>query len=185
MNQRTEMNMVRKIARGDLKAFETLFRDYYEPLCRHALGILHDPDEAEEVVQDLFYAIWEKRVQLRIETSVNSYLYAAVHNRCLKVIRHKAVKADFRAYYLANGPVAGTAPEEGEGTEEMQRIIEQTLSSMPDRCSKIFRMNRFEGLKYQEIARQLSISVKTVEANMGKALKLLRKNLKDYLEDTK
>lgn len=182
MNQRAEKNTMRSISRGDLKAFEMLFRKYYEPLCRYALRFLHDPDGAEEVVQDLFYALWEKRDQIRIETSVKSYLYAAVHNRCMKVLRHKAVESNFRTDYLSNKYDINAAPEDVTGTEELQQIVEHTLDALPDRCSRIFRLNRFEGLKYHEIAKILSISIKTVEANMGKALKLLRKNLKDYTE---
>lgn len=182
MNQRIEKNILRRIGKGDLKAFEMLFREYYEPLCRHALKFLQDPDEAEEIVQDLFYGLWEKRFQLRIETSANSYLYAAVHNKCMKVLRHKTVESKFRAHYLANGSETDTSSEITGVSEEVERIMERTLKSLPDRCSKIFRLNRFEGMKYQEIAEKLSISVKTVEANMGKALKLLRKNLKDYTE---
>jgi RNA polymerase sigma-70 factor (ECF subfamily) len=73
-------------------------------------------------------------------------------------------------------------PQHGSEVHEMQEIIDSTLDSLPDRCSRIFRLNRFDGLKYQEIAQKLSISVKTVEANMGKALKMLRKNLKNYVE---
>jgi RNA polymerase sigma-70 factor (ECF subfamily) len=73
-------------------------------------------------------------------------------------------------------------PQHAADMREMQVIIEKTLDSLPERCSRIFRLNRFEGLKYQEIARKLSISIKTVEANMGKALKMLRKNLKNYVE---
>jgi len=99
MNPRTERNIIKRISRGDLKAFEMLFREYYEPLCRHALKLLNDADEAEEVVQDLFYALWEKRLQLRIETSVNAYLYSAVHNRCMKVLRHKTVESKFKEQY--------------------------------------------------------------------------------------
>lgn len=182
MNQRTEKNIIRRIVKGDLKAFEMLFREYYEPLCRHALKFLHDPDDAEEVVQDLFYALWERRFQLHIETSANSYLYTAVHNRCLKVLRHKNVESKFRTDYLASGSGTDAFIDDISTGEEMQQIMERTLDALPETCSRIFRLSRFEGMKYQEIAEKLSISVKTVEANVGKALKLLRKNLKDYTE---
>ena len=183
MNQRTEKHIIRRIGKGDLKAFELLFREYYEPLCRHALKLLQDPDEAEEIVQDLFYALWEKRAQLQIETSANAYLYAAVHNKCMKAVRHRKVESKYRSHYLASRQGTDTTVEDAGEAEEMQRIVERTLDELPDRCSRIFRLHRFEGLKYHEIADKLSISVKTVEADMGKALKLLRKKLKDFKEE--
>ena len=177
-----EKNIIAKISRGDLKAFESLFRNHYEMLCMYAMKYLHDPDSAEEVVQDLFYTLWDKRLEIKINTSLKSYLYASVHNRCLKYIRHQTVRSNYREYYLTQESELETTPEDFTQTEELQKIVDRTLDSLPVRCSNIFKMNRFEGLKYHEIAKRLSISVKTVEANMGKALKMLRKNLKDYTE---
>lgn len=177
-----ELDITKQIARGDLKAFESLFRQYYQMLCMYAVRFVSDSDSAEEIVQDLFYTIWEKRLSLQINTSVKSYLYTAVHNRCLKFIEHRKVEIRYRNYYMENKSEADDQPQENVNVNELQRLIDQTLDAMPERCSNIFRLNRFEGLKYHEIAEKLSISIKTVEANMGKALKLLRKNLKDYVE---
>jgi RNA polymerase sigma-70 factor (ECF subfamily) len=151
-------------------------------LCTYALRFVKDTDTAEEIVQDLFYKLWEKRAELQINTSVKSYLFSAVHNRCLKYIEHRNVEARYRNYYLLHESEIDSEPGDSAGYRELQGIIEHTLDSLPDRCGRIFRLNRFEGLKYHEIALKLSISVKTVEANMGKALKVLRKNLRNYVE---
>jgi RNA polymerase sigma-70 factor (ECF subfamily) len=151
-------------------------------LCSYALRFVRDPDTAEEIVQDLFYKLWEKRAELQINTSVKSYLYSAVHNRCLKFIEHRNVETKYRNYYLLHESEVDNEPGDSASIRELQGVIEHTLDALPERCSRIFRLNRFEGLKYHEIAVKLSISVKTVEANMGKALKLLRKNLKNYVE---
>lgn len=177
-----ESASIRQIQLGNLQVFENLFRQYYQMLCHYALKFVGDPDTAEELVQDLFYTLWEKRMELTINTSVKSYLFSAVHNRCLKFIEHRSVEQKYRNYYLKHESEIDNDEADSAGVAEMQQIINRTLDSLPDRCGKIFRLNRFEGLKYQEIAERLSISVKTVEANMGRALKVLRKSLKEYYE---
>lgn len=173
---------IRQISLGDLKAFEALFRQNYQILCSYSMKFVSDTITAEEIVQDLFYTLWEKREELQINTSVKSYLFTAVHNRCLKFIQHHAVEQKYRSYYLRHESEIDSEPNDSAELSEMQQIINHTLDSLPERCGRIFRLNRFEGLKYHEIAEKLSISVKTVEASMGKALKILRKNLKDFVE---
>jgi RNA polymerase sigma-70 factor, ECF subfamily len=173
---------IRQLSFDNLKSFEALFRQYYQMLCTYALRFVRDPDTAEEIVQDLFYKLWEKRAELQINTSVKSYLFSAVHNRCLKFIEHRNVETRYRNYYLLHESEIDNEPGDSASISELQGVIERTLNALPERCSNIFRLNRFEGLKYHEIALKLAISVKTVEANMGKALKLLRKNLKNYVE---
>jgi RNA polymerase sigma-70 factor, ECF subfamily len=182
MNRPVKTDNTRQLSFDNLKSFEALFRQYYQMLCSYALRFVKDPDTAEEIVQDLFYKLWEKRAELQINTSVKSYLYSAVHNRCLKFIEHRNVETKYRNYYLLHESEIDNEPGDSASINEIQGVIENTLNALPERCSRIFRLNRFEGLKYHEIALKLSISVKTVEANMGKALKLLRKNLKNYVE---
>jgi RNA polymerase sigma-70 factor (ECF subfamily) len=166
----------------DIQSFEVLFRQYYQMLCSYAYRFVNDTDMAEEIVQELFYKLWEKRSEIQVTSSLKSYLFSAVHNRCLKFIEHRNVEARYKNYYLLHGSEIDYQQQESSNAKELQGIIERTLDSLPNRCSHIFRLNRFEGLKYNEIAVKLSISVKTVEANMGKALKLLRRNLKNYVE---
>jgi RNA polymerase sigma-70 factor (ECF subfamily) len=181
VNKENKRDAMESFSISDLSSFETLFRQYYQMLCTYAYRFVNDTDIAEEIVQELFYKIWEKRTELQINVSIKSYLFSAVHNRCLKFIEHKNVEARYRDYYLHHESEVDTE-QSHSNVGELQVIIDQTLDSLPERCSRIFRLNRFEGLKYHEIALKLSISIKTVEANMGKALKMLRKNLKDYVE---
>ncbi len=177
-----ETDTIKQLTFIDIQSFEELFRQYYQMLCSYAIRFVDDGDTAEEIVQDLFYRLWEKRGELQINTSVKSYLFSAVHNRCLKFIEHRNVELKYRNYYLKHESEVDNEPHDAHNVHELQGIIDRTLNSLPERCGRIFRLNRFEGLKYHEIAQKLSISVKTVEANMGKALKLLRKNLKNYVE---
>lgn len=182
MTRTGEDDMARQVPFMNLQSFEGLFRQYYQMLCSYAFRFINDKDMAEEIVQDLFYKLWEKRLSLQITTSAKSYLFTAVHNRCLKYIEHRNVETRYKKYYLQHESEIDLEPQYSSDAQELQGIINHTLDSLPERCSRIFKLNRFEGLKYHEIASKLSVSVKTVEANMGKALKLLRKNLKEYLE---
>lgn len=170
---------IEKIRQGDIHAFEILFRKYYETLCQWAHRYLHDKDSAEEVVQDLFYHIWLDRASLNIRESVKSYLYRAVSNNCLMILkkqsRHSAIEAD-----LASRTDRSQSADTMENSEIME-AVNKTLEQLGERPATVFRMSRYEGLKYREIAEKLSISIKTVEANMGKALEMFRKNLKEYI----
>jgi RNA polymerase sigma-70 factor (ECF subfamily) len=172
------------IKSGNLRVFEDFFRSFYQPLCYYALRYVSSPDTAEEIVQDLFYTLWEKREELTITTSLNAYMYTATHNRCMKFLDHRRIEQKFEKYYREQSADHFEPAADLTGTNEIQRIINKTLDSLPEKCSRIFRLNRFEGLRYSDIAQKLSISVKTVEANMGKALKMLRENLKEYVETT-
>jgi len=184
-----EQNMLRSVETDtnkqfsmlDLRSFEVLFRQYYQMLCSYAFRFVNDTDTAEEIVQDLFYKLWEKRTELQINTSVKSYLYSAVHNRCLKFIEHRKVENKYKNYYLTHESEIDSEPQNASGINELQGIIDLTIDSLPDRCGRIFRLNRFEGLKYHEIADLLNVSVRTIEVRIGKALHLLRYHLREYL----
>ena len=168
------------IQKGNLEEFERLFKFYYPLLCHYAVKFVKDSDQAEEIVQNLFCQIWEDRGKLKIHTSFKAYLYKATYLNSLQFLRKKGIRNQYEEH-LKKTNLNNTSLNQIIEEKEIQSIIQKTLSNLPERCSKIFKMSRFEGLKYHEIADKLSISVKTVEANMGKALKAFRKNLKDYV----
>jgi RNA polymerase sigma-70 factor (ECF subfamily) len=165
------------IRRGDIRQFETLFRSSYVSLVKYAGTVIKDQDTAEEIVQDLFVRLWQDREKLKIESSLNGYLFRSVHNRCLHHIEHKKVVERHANEMSFESELNTEDPFRTLQYKELQAKIAAILERLPDRCGKIFCMNRFEGLKYSEIAEKLSVSVKTVEANMGKALKEFRKAL--------
>jgi RNA polymerase sigma-70 factor (family 1) len=168
-----------RIRRGDVRQFETLFRSSYVSLVRYAKNLVKDQDSAEEIVQDLFYRIWKDREKIVIESSLNGYLFRAVHNRCLHHIEHNRV-VEKHVQEMSYRPEESPAlPSDILNYSELQERIAAVIEKLPERCGKIFCMNRFEGLKYNEIAEKLSVSVKTVEANMGRALKEFRKELSE------
>ena len=166
---------------GDITAFEMLFRTYYQPLCHYAYSFLQDREDAEEIVQSTFLMVWEKRETLAIRTSVKPYLYAMVRNACLNVIKHEKIKQRFAGEEIALGERSHDAVMHAVASNELEYRIKEAMEELPEQCRMVFKLSRFEELKYAEIAEQLSISVKTVENHMGKALKIMREQLKDYL----
>ena len=176
-----EISIQRKIQEGDIKEFEQLFKKYYEPLCLYANGVVRDMDVAEEIVQDLFYSYWKNRTSLSIQLSLNAYLYRSIKNNSLSYLRQQSVRQRYAERSKSEFvEVESTTVEDEMVAKELNKVITDTLNQLPERCSKVFQMNRFEGKKYQEIAEKLAISIKTVEADMGKALHLFRENLKRF-----
>jgi RNA polymerase sigma-70 factor (ECF subfamily) len=176
-----DLELFERIKKGDEAAFETLFRAYFKPLCHFAYKIVKDVIISEEIVQDLFFNFWEKRKKLELYTSLKSYLFKSVHNNSLKYLRHQKIVIDYEAKVKNYQPQPFELQENYAEIGEMICIINQTLDEVPERTREIFLLNRDEGLKYQEIAEKLNISVKTVEAHITSLLKLLRVNLKDYM----
>lgn len=177
----SDPEIISAIRHGDETAFEQTFRKFYSRLCNYACSLLKDEEEAEEVVQTVFLTIWEKRADLEITISLKSYLYRAVHNHCLNRFKHAAVREAHRKYTEHFIPQSSESVAEVIHANELEERIEKAVSMLPEQCQKAFRLSRFQELKYQEIADQLGISIKTVENQIGKALKILRIQLADYL----
>lgn len=163
----------------DIKVFEGVFRLLYAPLCGYVNKIILNKEIAEEIVQEVFYVVWKNRTTLEIKTSIKSYLYRSAHNKALHYIEHEKVKGKY-IDYISNNEQFSETPEQAMQTSEMYAIYQDTLKKLPENCRNIFNMSRNQGLKYKEIADKLSISVKTVEANMGRALKAFRQSFANY-----
>ena len=173
----TKEKSIKKTEDLDRGSFEELFRSFFPPLMAFAKKILLDEDDARDVVHQVFINLWEKRKELDLSTSLKSYLFTSVHNRSLNVIR------DRRKFSSTGVPeVAGEWDVSAQiESMELEEKIREVIDSLPEKCREIFELSRFEGLKYGEIASQLDISIKTVENQMSKALKILREQLGKYL----
>ena len=169
------------LSKRDEAAFERVFKTHYKNLHAYAFTMLRDGDEAEEMVQQVFFKLWERSERLSFSGSVAAYLYRAVHNESLNFLKHQKVKAGHQlhvAYSMKN------KSEHSQGkmiSKELEIKFREALNELPEQCRTVFQLSRFEDLKYKEIADTLDISVKTVENHMGKALKLLRTKLVDFL----
>lgn len=160
--------------------FEQVFKEHFKNLHAYAATILKDSDEAEEAVQNVFFKLWEKRERLHEIQSIPAYLYRAVHNECMNFIKHEKVKGAYEAHAVHHGDISARAQDTAVA-KELERRLAQAMNDLPEQCRTIFQMSRFEELKYREIADKMGLSVKTVENQMGKALKILRTKLADYI----
>lgn len=164
----------------DRTAFAHLFELFYAQLCLFSLKFVGSPDLAEEAVSDVFVKIWKNRTQLRIEISLRAYLFRAVRNQSLDYLKKQLARAE--TCDKPQLPLADTqaSPEMLLVHEELHERIEAAIANLPPQCQQVFRLSREEGLKYQEIAQQLNLSIKTIETQMGRALQKLRRDLAAY-----
>ena len=161
--------------------FEALFNAHYSDLCAYANNFLKDVDASEEVVQEVLFKLWTNKDRVVITTSVKSYLFRSVRNACLNVLKHLNIREEYKSYNEEMLRVAEQSSEDEMMFSELQEKIRRAIDKLPMERRKIFIMSRYDGLKYQEIADKLNISVKTVENQMVKALKFLRLELEEYL----
>lgn len=161
--------------------FEEIFKTHYSILCSYAHGFLRDPDAAEEVVQEVMFRVWTGRESLIIENSIRSYLFRAVRNGCLNVIKHREKKEEYRSFKKSEHVEIQRSQEDEVIISELEFRIREAIDHLPVERRKIFIMSRYENLTYGQIAVKLGLSIKTIENQMGKALKSLREELSDYL----
>ena len=175
----TDRDLMVGISAGDEQAFESLFRLYYQALCLYAKKIVIELETAEELVQDIFLKLWEKREHLEVHSGIKAYLYKSVYNKCLDHLKHLQVQEKYLKEARSN--YQPTVYSDEVERSELETKIFQSVETLPVKTREIFEMNRFQGLKYREIADKLQISVKTVESHMGKALKTLYQDLQEFL----
>lgn len=175
-----EKYLIEGIHSGDKQIFEEVYRDYYIPLCYYCLRYVETLEDSEEIVQDLFVKIWEKRTEIEINTSLKAYLYRSVQNYALNFLSKK--KSQNRYLMIHSRQISDDFGNERNELleEELRVLLKRAILQLPEKRRRIFELSRFEGMKYSRIAEKLSISVKTVESQMTKALKYLRIVLKDY-----
>ncbi|WP_349316318.1 RNA polymerase sigma-70 factor [Chitinophaga sp. MM2321] len=162
----------------ELQTFELLFRENHAQCIAFATHYTGDSHEAEEIVQQVFLRLWEKRDTITITGSVKAYLFSAIRNTAISQWRKDSVRSDRETDY---GTTRETATQASDQVRELEGLYRQALERLPARCREVFVLSRQQNLKYTEIAATMNISVKTVENQMGKALRILHQELKEYL----
>ena len=175
-----DRDLLARLRGGDHAAFDVIFRQWYEPVVRSANRVLHDPGVAEELSQDVFLELWRRRDALAPDSSIAAYLMQAVRNRALNHLRHLAVQKKSVVYVEALSEPAEHA-DVAVQSGEVETAIAVAIAELPPRTREVFVMSRERGLRYSEIAEELGISVKAVEANMSRALRMLRERLAPFL----
>ncbi len=170
------LDLVLRLRDGDEEAFRELFLSYVRVLISFVYGIVHDLPIAENIVQDVFVELWNRRRSLNPNSSIRPYLYTIAKNKAFKHLRHKDVERR-HADETSQSDLFEPSPEHSVISEERIAAIHAAIDALPEKCKLVFKMNRFQDLSYAEIAEVLDISKKTVEAHMSRALRELRDKL--------
>jgi RNA polymerase sigma-70 factor (ECF subfamily) len=178
--------LVNELKSGNKAAFEFVFKKYYDSLCLYSLKYLKEKSIAEDVVAGFFERFYEKRMDLNIQVSLKAYLFTSVRNVSINYLRdHKNKDISIEQISIDGDPIYYLGQKDAAFEkllgEEVEKRIEFAIGQLPEQCQLIFRMSRFQGMKYREISEELDLSVKTVETQMSRALKKLRAELQDYL----
>lgn len=169
-----------ELKRGNKEAFSILFQRYYKDLVLFGGNFLRDKVRCEDIVQSVFLRLWADKEELEIETSLKSFLLKSVRNGCLDELRHRQVVREHESYSEIFGDLDDLDTEQYILFSDLQTHLNDALIKLPEVCREAFEMNRFEGLKYKEIAQKLEVSERTIEVRIGKAIGLLRFYLKEF-----
>lgn len=181
MKKENDKFLFKQIKKGNKKAFDEVFRKYYTQLVRFCFGYVCDEQTAEEMVQDVFVKVWENARKIDIETSLLAYLYRSVRNQSLNYIKHLEVQKKYEREQLGQQNEAADPIVDTIDMSFFKQALLIAISKLPEKCRQIFEMAKFEGLSYDEIADYLQVSGKTVENQIGIALKKLRESLTPHM----
>lgn len=178
--------ILQKIILGEKSSFEQVYRYYYPRLNYFAKQYLFDDELSKNIVQDVFTELWAKRITLQPDTNLNAWLFTVTKNKSLKVISHLKSQQNYDNHIKARQLEVNYKSLADFDTsnlifEELQSQIQAALDRLSPACRRVFEMSRFEDKKNREIAEELNLSIKTVEAQISKALRSLKADLKDYL----
>ena len=183
-----DIELLKKMKNNDEIAFKVIFNTYYSRLYYFILEFISFDDIAENIVQDTFFTLWNKRHELKDDSNLSAYLFTVARNNCLHKLRDERYRQKLfttnsmdQNELEMNMEVLNTFDSSACTFEEIDRIIEKTLEELPPQCKKVFILSRFEERKNKEIAEELNISVKVVEKHISKGLKKFKESLKDYL----
>lgn len=183
-----EKTILAQIKKGHKKSFEILFNAYFKQLFNYAREILKDDAMAEEITEDAFVNLWEKKEKICIDTSLRAYLYKSIYNLCINHFKHEKVKDKYRLYFQHH-----ISPEQYSMQEaydyplarviqkELDNMLEKSIEKMPGQMKKIFLMSRYDKMKNKEIAEELEVSVNTVKTQLSRALVRLHEDLDEVL----
>lgn len=173
-------NIIGGLKSGDRSIFEDLYKEHYIPLCYYCIRYVDKIEDAEEIVQEVFFKLWEKHKEIEITSSISAYLHRSVQNNALNHINKRKIVDRYMVSQDSNPSLSFDDGQKKMEDDELRMVLKKAILELPEKRREIFELSRFEGMKYSNIAEQLSISVKTVESQMTKALKYLRVVLKEY-----
>lgn len=176
-----DLLIIEGLERREKIVFDYLFNYYYSSLCAFSMQYIDDHNSVEDLVQDFFVYLWVEAPKLKIKSSLKSYLFTAIKNRCLDYQKHNKITEKYQAFILFSSDKEDNSTEQFFAESELRQAIQTSLGKLPPRCREIFELSRSNGLSNQEISDKLSITKRTVELQISNSLKILRKELAEYL----
>jgi RNA polymerase sigma-70 factor, ECF subfamily len=183
-----DKELLTRIKKEDINAFEKLYFDMHPRLFAFSRKFIDDAELSKDIVQEVFFEFWEGRNVIDINTSLKSYLFRMIHNKCLNHIRSQKIHNRYTNYTEIKLKQAELLfydedPDAYESIffKEIQKILDNSILELPESCREVFTLSRLNGLSNKEIAEKLNISVRTVENQVYRALKILKEKLKDYI----
>ncbi|RDC64939.1 RNA polymerase sigma-70 factor [Adhaeribacter pallidiroseus] len=164
----------------DLTDFDQIYRHYWSELFDRAYKRIQSVEKAEEIIQDLFVELWEKREQIEIRESLEAYLFGALKFRILNYLRHEKTLESHLRIIREHAVKTTNNLEEEIYINDLEAAYKNQVDNLPEKCRAVFELSRQEQLSFKEIALRLNVSVNTVEKHVGKALRVLRLHLKDF-----
>lgn len=176
-----DLLLIEALRKRDKVAFDYIFNYYYSALCAFSMQYVNDHDTVEDLVQDMFVTLWVEAPKLQIQSSLKAYLFASIKNRCFDFRKHKKVIEKYQTYFLFSSEGSENSADHHFSESELRQTIQKSLEKLSPRCREIFELSRQKGLSNKEISEELEISKRTVELQISNALKILRKELTDFL----
>lgn len=176
----SDEELMQEIKADNMFAFDILYKKYCKRVFKFAFSILKSPEESENLVQDVFLNLWENRLNVEKNSSIKSYVFTITYNSAVSIIRKKVRESEFVEYLKSLQEVGEESVDIALEYKELTDKLERILNELPQRQKEVYLMHRVEGLKYNEIAERLNISVNTIENHMSRALKTIRQKLGNY-----
>lgn len=161
--------------------FDYVFNYYYSSLCAFSMQYLKDPIACEDLVQDFFVYLWTEAPGLNIRSSLKSYLFSSIRNRCIDSWKHNKVTEKYKEFLLFSADTSVNSTDHFFAESELRQVVQRSLEKLSPRCREIFELSRIKGLSNQEISEKLGIAKRTVELQISNSLKILRKELVEFL----
>jgi RNA polymerase sigma-70 factor (ECF subfamily) len=182
-----ELNYFKAFKEGNNDAFNFYFNKYYNRILGFSIQFLYDKDEAKNVTQEAFLKLWINKDKIQTETGIQPFLFTYAKSICLNVLRHNKVKDRFKNDLLnqkerqLDSQILNSMNFDSLELTELEVLINKVIAELPEKTKQVYLKKRFENKKNEEIATEMGVSQKAVEAHMTKALKILKEQLSDYL----
>lgn len=180
-NLYSDQKLISLLEGGDRFAFAEIYERFWALLLHHAIKMLRDEVAAQDIVQDIFQMLWEKKAELNVHTSLSSFLYTSVRYKILNQLKHSKIESHYLSTLQTEIESAVSSTNDAMIEKEFAERIQNSLSQLPPKMRKVFELSRFQQYTYRQIAEELNLADNTVKRQISNALKIMRTGLDKYL----